>query len=227
MASILVVEDEANLSRFIELELQHEGYSVTIANDGTNGYELAQKNHYDLILLDVMLPGKNGFEFCTDLRKTSNIPIIMLTARDEMADKIAGLDYGANDYITKPFAIEELLARIRSTLRSSQTKTSRTTSQIISVNGLSLDPVSFLAKNGDQVINLTKKEFLLLKSLMQNKNNVQSREQLLKAISSDNQHDDSNIIDVFIRYLRNKLESNGLPKFITTVRGIGYVVREN
>lgn len=225
MQSILVVEDEIYLSRFIELELQHEGYNVTVANDGLEGYNLAIKNNYNLILLDLMLPSMNGLDFCRKFREKFQTPIIMLTAKEEILDKVTGLDLGANDYMTKPFSIEEVLARIRVCLRNTATPQKEESKEVI-VNELSLNPATFLVYKGDEQIIFTKKEFLLLQVLMENKNEVQTREKLLQAVWNETQHEDSNVVDVFVRYVRNKLSEKGLSKFITTIRGIGYVVRE-
>lgn len=226
MSSLLIVEDEVYLSRFIELELTHAGYRVTVANDGAEGFRLAQETPFDLILLDLMLPGMNGFDFCKAFRAFSQTPIIMLTAKDEISDKIDGLDLGANDYITKPFAIEEVLARIRSCLRTVSRPPAREPA-LLTVNGLTLDPVSFTVQKDGSLIELTKKEFLILQMLMEHKNQVQTRKQLLKTVWNEEQGGDSNLVDVFISYLRNKLTEHGLPKFITTIRGLGYVIRED
>lgn len=227
MANILVVEDEANLSRFIELELIHEGYTVTVINDGAEAYNIATEKRFDLILLDLMLPGMNGLEFCRRIRSRSMVPIIMISAKDDLMDKVSGLDTGANDYITKPFAIEELLARVRSLLRSSKAASRQMASNELTINGLTVNSATYQASYNDNYISLTKKEFLLLRHMMENKNIVLSRERLVKEVWKENVHDDSNVVDVFIRYLRNKLRATGCPDMITTVRGIGYVIRED
>lgn len=226
MNQILIVEDEVYLSRFIEMELQHEGYTVTIANDGQDGYNKALENDFDLILLDIMLPGMNGLEFCRKLRQRSETPIIMLTAKDEIMDKVTGLDIGANDYITKPFAIEEVLARIRAVIRSGKNKEQDQQTEL-SIQDLRLNPTTFQVYRGNREIKLTKKEFLLLKTLMENKNVVMTREKLLRDVWNESFHEDSNVVDVFIRYLRNKIEEKGSTKMISTIRGVGYVIRED
>jgi len=226
MNKILVVEDEVYLSRFIELELEHEGYEVTVSNDGLQGYNNALENNYDLLLLDIMLPGMNGQEICRKIRQKSDTPIIMLTAKDEIMDKVTGLDIGANDYITKPFAIEEVLARVRAAIRSQGAKNRKIENEII-LDDIKLNPITFQVFRGSKEISLTKKEFLLLKVLMENTNVVMTREKLLKDVWNEAYHEDSNVVDVFIRYLRNKIEEKGAPKLITTVRGVGYVIRKS
>lgn len=227
MFTILVVEDEIYLSRFLELELQHEGYEVTVANDGLVGYTLAKEKKFDLILLDLMLPSMNGLEICQKLRETSDLPIIILTAKEDINDKVTGLDLGANDYITKPFAIEELLARIRATLRDQKKIKNQQNKKELKVCGITLNPNTFQVFLKDQKVSLTKKEFLLLQTLMENKNIALSREQLGEQIWKDKYKGESNIVDVFIRYIRNKLEAAGGKDIITTIRGIGYVIRED
>lgn len=227
MLKILIIEDEIYISRFLELELKHEGFEVTVANDGLEGYTKAKEGQFDLILLDIMLPTMNGMEICQKIRETSEVPIIMVTAKEDITDKVAGLDLGADDYITKPFAIEELLARIRATLRHKKSAKSQPAAKEIKVQNLTLNPISFEVLLNNQKITLTKKEFLLLKTLMENKNIVLSREQLGELIWKEKYSGDSNVVDVFIRYLRNKLEVAGGKKIITTIRGIGYVIRED
>ena len=226
MSKILIIEDEVYLSRFIELELQHEGYEVNVANDGLQGYNMALEVPYDLIILDLMLPGMNGHEVCRKLRQKSEVPIIMLTAKDEIMDKVTGLDIGANDYITKPFAIEEVLARVRASIRSQGVKESAADSELL-VRNIRLNSQTFQVFKGEKEVKLTKKEFLLLKVLMQNLNFVMTREKLLKDVWNEAYHEDSNVVDVFIRYIRNKIEDIDSPKLISTVRGVGYVIRED
>lgn len=226
MARILIVEDEVNLARFEELELHHEGYDVVVCNEGLEGYKVASEEKFDLILLDLMLPGLNGLEICRKLRQSGNfVPIIMVSAKGETMDKVTGLDVGANDYIAKPYAIEELLARIRATIRNSEAQRSNK-NKSITVCGLTLDPVTFtLTKNNKKIV-LTKKEFMLLQLLMERKNVVTSRSEIFETIWGDQSDTESNVVDVFIRYLRAKIEDPDGPRIITTIRGIGYVIRE-
>ena len=177
---ILLIEDEAKLARFVELELKYEGYEVTVCHDGREGFDEFQKNQYNLILLDLMLPGLNGIEICRRIRKSSDIPIIMLTAKDEVIDKVAGLDSGADDYVTKPFAIEELLARMRVALKRARPETM--VKNIFSCGDLVIDSDKHLVKVGENVIDLTKKEYDLLLYLLKSKNIVLSREQILNQV---------------------------------------------
>ena len=225
---ILIVEDEEKIARFIELELSFEGYVVEKASDGRTGLALAQEKHFDLIALDLMLPGLNGLAVLRRIRQTSSVPIILLTARDSTMDKVSGLDAGANDYITKPFAIEELLARIRAVLRN-QGKThenEKAPSNILAVEDLRINLDSREVQVGDTLIELTKKEFDLLAHLMENKGMVLSREVLLDSVWGYDFIGESNAVDVYIRYLRAKLEVPFDKKFIRTIRGVGYVIRD-
>lgn len=226
---ILIVEDEEKLARFIELELTFEGYTVEKAADGRTGLALAQSKHFDLIALDIMLPGLNGLEVLRRIRQTSSVPVIMLTARDDTMDKVAGLDGGANDYITKPFAIEELLARIRAVLRNNSSavkNNSKNTEHIYSSGALRLNLDSREVWVGDHSVDLTKKEFDLLAYLMQNKGLVMSRDRLLDSVWGYDFVGETNAIDVYIRYLRAKIEEPFGLKFIQTIRGVGYIIRE-
>ena len=225
---ILIVEDEEKLARFVELELTFEGYVVEKAADGRTGLALAQSKPFDLIALDVMLPGLNGFEVLRRIRQTSSVPIILLTARDDTMDKVAGLDGGANDYITKPFAIEELLARIRVVLRNSGTvkESVKNTDRTISAGDLKLNLDSREVWVGSEPVDLTKKEFDLLAYLLQNKGLVMSRDRLLDSVWGYDFVGETNAIDVYIRYLRAKIEEPFGLKFIQTIRGVGYIIRE-
>lgn len=228
MSNILIIEDEVNLSRFMELELTHEGHTVTVCHDGLEAYNMVNEKKFDLILLDLMLPGMNGLEFCRRVRgRSCEVPIIMVSAKDDVMDKVSGLDTGANDYICKPFAIEELLARVRALLRDAYAKSHKPSPNEITIHNLTINSTTYQATYKDNYVNLTKKEFLLLRHLMVNKNIVHSREQLLKDVWKDNVPEESNVVDVFIRYIRNKIKEMGCPDIITTVRGIGYVVRED
>lgn len=225
MKRILLVEDEEKLARFIELELDYEGYEVVKAFDGRKGLELARSQPFDLILLDIMLPSINGIEVLRRIKRESNVPVILLTARDAVMDKVAGLDGGADDYITKPFAIEELLARIRVLLRKNSRHDEKE-GQLLVSGSLSLDPVRRLVKVKDQEVTLTKREFDLLHYLLANKEIVLERSRLLEEIWGYDYDGESNTLDVYIRYLRAKLEEPFGIKLIHTVRGVGYVAKD-
>ena len=229
---ILIVEDEEKIARFVELELMHEGYLVDKAVNGREVLSAAQNGGYDLMLLDIMLPELSGFEVLRRLRKTSALPVILLTARDEVMDKVAGLDGGADDYITKPFAIEELLARIRLVLKKSGRHAASTSqegsqaSQVVTFGELCLDERRHEVYYGDQVIELTNREFDLLKILLENKNTVMTRDILLSQVCGYDYMGETNVIDVYVRYLRSKIDERFGIKMIQTVRGVGYVIRE-
>ncbi|MFD2829303.1 response regulator transcription factor [Corticicoccus populi] len=223
MKHILVVEDELNLSRFIELELTHEGYEVTLSADGEDGLKKALAYDYDCILLDLMMPELNGLEVCRRLRKTKNTPIIMITAKGETYDKVIGLDYGADDYIVKPFEIEELLARIRVILRRSPVP--EDTSDTIEIHGITIDHSAYRVTIDNNELELTKTEYELLYLLAQNVGIVLRREQILEHVWGYESEVETNVVDVYIRYLRNKLKPFDKHKVIETVRGVGYVIR--
>ena len=224
MQKILIVDDEEKIARFVELELKHEGYEVEKAFDGRKGLELAESNEYNLIVLDIMLPGINGIEILRRIRKTSDVPVIMLTARDAVMDKVSGLDMGADDYITKPFAIEELLARIRVILRKNASAGGKT--QVLHCKGITLDADRFKVTFNGVPVELTAKEFALLQTLMQNKNIVMSRDSLLADVWGYDYMGETNVVDVYVRYLRQKIDEKFSTKIITTVRGVGYVIKE-
>ncbi|KEI87628.1 response regulator transcription factor [Clostridium botulinum] len=225
MVKILIVEDEEKLSRFIELELRHEGYEIVKANNGRTGLEIAEKGEADLVLLDIMLPEINGLEVLRRLRRTSDIPIIMLTARDAVMDKVSGLDAGADDYITKPFAIEELLARIRTALKK-RIVTVKKDKDIIRCGLLSLDKMRHKVMYDSTEIELTNREFNLLQILMENKNIVLTRSILMEKVCGYDYLGETNVIDVYIRFLRTKIDDAFKVKIITTVRGVGYVIKD-
>ena len=225
MGKILIIEDEEKIARFLELELEFEGYQVDKAFNGRDGLELAQTCPFDLILLDIMLPGLNGIEVLRRLRQFTDIPIILLTARDTVIDKVAGLDGGANDYVTKPFAIEELLARIRAALRKRAAKGSKPSSMLVS-GVLTIDVLSREARVNNELIDLTKREFDVLHYLLLNKNIVIERETLLEKIWGYDFTGGTNAVDVYIRYLRAKIEEPFGLKFIYTVRGVGYMIKD-
>lgn len=227
MEKILIIEDESKIARFIELELKHEGYFVDISYDGRDGLELALNNEYDLIILDVMLPSLNGMEVLRRIRNTSDISVIMLSAKGDITDKVMGLDIGADDYISKPFAIEELLARIRVCIKRKNTKRiDEENDDKLNVGKLCIDIKKHIVSYDNVDIELTKKEFDLLKYLMENKNTVISREKVLENIWGYDYFGDTNVVDVYIRYLRNKIDNKFNVKIISTVRGVGYVVKE-
>ena len=221
---ILIVEDEAALARFVELELAHEGYEVDKAPDGREGLEKLESGAYDLALLDIMLPGLNGLEVLRRARRTVDTPVIMLTARDSVMDKVTGLDTGAEDYVTKPFEIEELLARIRAALRKGVRR--QAASHVLSAGPLTLDVEHYAAAWDGQPIELTHREFTLLKVLMENQGIVLSRNTLMERVWGYDYMGETNIVDVYVRYLRGKIDDVYGVKLIHTVRGVGYVLRE-
>lgn len=222
-AHILLIEDEIKLARFIELELNSEGYRITVAHDGMAGLILARESSPDLVILDWMLPGLTGVEVCRRLRTTGNkVPVIMLTARDEVQDRVAGLNAGADDYVVKPFSIEELLARVRAHLRRQQ----EDDQDVLQFADLSLNRRTREVFRGQRAIELTVKEFDLLEYLLSHPRQVYARDQILEHVWGYDFIGDSNIIEVYIRYLRLKLEENNEKRLIQTVRGVGYVLRE-
>lgn len=225
---ILIIEDEKQLARFVSLELEHEGYSVQVRHDGRSGLEAAISQDWDMILLDLMLPELDGFEVARRLRNEKQTPITMMTARESTMDKVAALDIGADDYITKPFAIEELLARFRANFRrqdreiQKRKKTDGTTFRDLTINKKNRQ-----VERGGEVIDLTKREYDLLATLMKNVNDVVTREQLVQNVWGYDEGTETNVVDVYIRYLRNKLDQDGKDSYIQTVRGLGYMLREN
>ena len=224
MERILIVEDEEAIARFVELELRHEGYDVGKAADGRTGLELALSGQYDLVLLDIMLPLLSGMEVIRRLRTESQIPVIMLTARDTVMDKVSGLDMGADDYITKPFAIEELLARIRTALRKRpQTVLS---SERLTCGPVVMDVARHQVTCQGNPVDLTSREFDVLKLMMENQQIVLSRDTFLAKVLGYDYMGETNVVDVYIRYLRSKLDDAYGLDLIHTVRGVGYVLRE-
>ena len=221
---ILIVEDEEKLARFIELELLHEGYAVEKAADGRDGLEKAQAGGVDLVLLDVMLPGMSGMELLRRLRRASDVPVIMVTARDAVMDKVTGLDMGADDYITKPFEIEELLARIRAALRKRGGAAQG--AEGLTCGALALDPARHTVAYNGAPIELTHREFTLLQMLMENQSIVLTRDQILEHVWGYDFMGETNVVDVYIRYLRAKIDDAFGVKLIHTVRGVGYVLRK-
>lgn len=221
MKKILIIEDEKNISSFVKMELEFEGYSTVVEEDGKDGLNTALKENFDLILLDLMLPTLNGLEICRRLKKEKDTPIIMLSARDSVMDKVTGLQVGADDYIAKPFAIEELLARIQVVFRRDKNNSS----QNLKFKDLTIDSDSYVVKKGGQDLSLTNKEYELLLYLVQHKDKVVSRNTLLENVWGYDYEPETNIVDVYIRYLRNKLNSEDKEKYIQTVRYVGYVMR--
>ncbi|MGG4492472.1 response regulator transcription factor [Brevibacillus reuszeri] len=225
MKKILLIEDEKNMARFIELELCHEAFHITVAYDGKVGLELALKDEWDVILLDLMLPGVDGLEVCQKIRTVKKTPIIMLTARDSITDRVSGLDSGADDYIPKPFAIEELLARMRVVFRRQEEQEVVQRAMLV-YKELQVNLDARLVKKGDQVIDLTKREYDLLITFMKNMNRVLARDMLLDNVWGFEAAVETNVVDVYVRYLRNKIDTPKEPSYIQTVRGIGYVMRK-
>jgi len=221
---ILIVEDEKQMSMFIEMELTHEGYEVDKAYDGREGLEKVENKEYDLVLLDIMIPSLNGIEVCRRIRQFSNVPIIMLTAKSDILDKVLGLDVGANDYLTKPFAIEELLARIRVHTRENVLKNKL---DEIKVKDIVMNNITHEVWRAGREIQLTNKEYNLLKMLLINKNIVLTRDKLIEEAWGYDYAGDTNLVDVFIRYIRSKIDDGFDDKLITTIRGVGYVIKDN
>lgn len=227
MAKILIVEDETKIARFVELELKYEGYEVETALDGRVGLEKALNDNIDLIILDIMLPGLSGIEVCRRIRQEGKqVPIIMLTAKDDVTDKVAGLDMGADDYMTKPFAIEELLARIRVALNRHNKNSSTTKTDILTLGKLKFNLTSHSAYYGEEELSFTKKEYELLEYLIRNKNIALSREQLLNNVWEYEYMGDTNVVDVYIRYIRQKIDDRFGIHLISTVRGVGYIIKD-
>lgn len=225
-SKILIIEDEEKISRFLELELSHEGYLVEKAADGREGLDLALAGGFDIMLLDLMLPGLNGLEIIRRLRRVSDVPVIMLTARDDVMDKVSGLDMGADDYVTKPFAIEELLARIRVTLRKHERAEPAETHQLITCGELCLDSSAHSVQYAGNSVELTKKEFDMLELLLKNKNIVLSRDTIIERVWGYDYMGETNVVDVYVRYLRSKIDDVfGVP-LVQTVRGVGYVIKD-
>lgn len=231
MSRILIIEDEKNLARFVELELEHENYEVEVCFNGRTGLEVALEKDWDIILLDLMLPQLNGLEVCRRIRQVKDTPIIMMTARDSIIDRVSGLDHGADDYIVKPFAIEELLARLRALLRrvkidqADDTKAEKEAQGTVQYKDLTIEKDNRVVRRGDTVLELTKREYDLLLTLMENVNIVLSRDVLLRKVWGYDSSIETNVVDVYIRYLRNKIDVKGQESYIQTVRGSGYVMR--
>ncbi|MHC1681748.1 MAG: response regulator transcription factor [Clostridiaceae bacterium] len=222
---ILIIEDEVKIARFLELELNYEGYQVEKAHDGREGFNKFREGDFQLILLDIMLPLMNGMEVLRRIRQSSQVPIIMLTAKDETMDKVSGLDMGADDYVTKPFEIEELLARIRVALKR-KAGVQNTVSNTLKMNDLTVDLEKYTASYSNEEIELTKREFDLLTYLLENKNIALSRDRIVEKVWGYDYLGDTNVVDVYIRYLRSKIDDKYNVKLIHTVRGVGYIIKD-
>ena len=222
---ILLVEDEEKLARMVEMELQYEGYEVDKAPDGRTGLDKALTGQFDLVLLDIMLPALSGMEVLRRLRRESRVPVIMLTARDTVVDKVSGLDMGADDYVTKPFAIEELLARIRAALRKRPAQAEEA-APLLTAGPLSMDTERHEVTVNGQAVTLTRREFDLLRCLLEHKEKVLTREALLDQVWGFDFAGETNAVDVYIRFLRSKIDEQFGVKLIHTVRGVGYTIRE-
>ncbi|TCJ04999.1 response regulator transcription factor [Cytobacillus praedii] len=225
--SILVVEDEEKIARLLEIELEYEGYTVTKAMDGLDALALCRKQDWDLILLDVMLPGLSGIELLRRIRAyDSHTPVLLLTAKSSVEDKVSGLDLGANDYITKPFQIEELLARVRAALRFKRKEQIEDETDWLTLADLKLNEKTREVVRGEDAIELTPREFDLLVYFMHNKRQVLNRDQIIEAVWGYDFLGDTNVVDVYIRYVRKKIDAINKPTLIHTIRGVGYVLKE-
>ena len=226
---IFIVEDERRIARFLQMELEHEGFETEIEDNGRRAYERIIQGDFDLVLLDVMLPEMDGLTICQKVRELSDIPIIMLTARDEVDDKVKGLDIGADDYVTKPFAVPELLARMRAALRK-PTKNGAdgdtSSGEVLKLKNITMNIARHEVMVDNESVELTKKEFDLLEYLIRNKRSVLSRDQILSQVWGYDYMGDTNVVDVYIRYLRAKLDDKFNEKYIHTMRGVGYVVKD-
>lgn len=225
---IFIVEDEHRIARFLQIELEHEGYDTAIEENGLRAFERIAQEDYDLVLLDIMLPDMDGMTICRKVREISNIPIIMLTARDDVEDKVHGLDLGADDYITKPFAIQELLARVRNALRKHKNGESDIdiNGERLQVKDMVMYPSRYEVMVQGEEVQLTKKEYALLEYMLRNKRNVLTRDQILQEVWGYDYTGDTNVVDVYIRYLRAKIDDHFHQKYIYTVRGVGYAIKE-
>ena len=222
---VLIVEDEARIARFLQMELEHEGFEAEPESNGTRAYERIIQEKFDIVLLDVMLPGMDGIEICRRVREISNVPIIMLTARDAVEDRVEGLDIGADDYMTKPFAVPELIARLNNALRR-RDLAEGDPSDRLTVKNLVMFLSRYEVQVDGEIVALTKREYDLLEYLLRNKRTVLTRDQILQEVWGFDYTGETNVVDVYIRYLRAKLDDRFHQKYIYTVRGVGYVVRD-
>ena len=225
-SKIFIVEDERPISRLLQLTLEREGFKTAAEFNGRRAYERILQEKYDLVLLDVMLPEMDGMEICKRVREVSDVPIIMLTARDEIRDKVEGLDLGADDYMTKPFAAEELLARIRGVIRRHNERVRAAEETRYVVKNMILYPERYEVTVNGTLVELTHKEYELLKYLVENKRNVLSRDQILQTVWGYDFIGDTNVVDVYISYLRSKIDERFGEKYIYTTRGVGYAIRD-
>ena len=223
---IFIVEDERRIARYLQMELEHEGFQAESEDNGRRAFERIIQGDYALVLLDVMLPEMDGMTICRKVRELSDVPIIMLTARDEIEDKVSGLDLGADDYLTKPFAIQELLARIRAALSKHAPQKEEPAGEVLMVRNLRLYPSRYEVLVGEESVELTKKEYSLLEYLLRNKRTVLTRDQILQQVWGYDYVGDTNVVDVYIRYLRAKLDDHFGEKYIYTMRGVGYVIKD-
>ena len=222
---VRIVEDEARIARFLQMELEHEGFEAETESNGTRAYERIIQEKFDIVLLDVMLPGMDGIEICRRVREISNVPIIMLTARDAVEDRVEGLDIGADDYMTKPFAVPELIARLNNALRR-RDLAEGDPSDRLTVKNLVMFLSRYEVQVDGEIVALTKREYDLLEYLLRNKRTVLTRDQILQEVWGFDYTGETNVVDVYIRYLRAKLDDRFHQKYIYTVRGVGYVVRD-
>lgn len=230
-ARIFIVEDERRIARFLQIELEHEGYVTETEDNGLRAFSRIMQEDYDLVLLDLMLPDMDGMTICRRVRQVSDVPIIMLTARDDrddIEDKVNGLDNGADDYMTKPFAIQELLARIRNALRKPRADGRKINpeGERLQIRNLVMYPSRYEVRVKGEDVQLTKKEYLLLEYLLRNKRNVLTRDQILQEVWGYDYTGDTNVVDVYIRYLRAKIDDKFQEKYIFTVRGVGYAIKD-
>jgi two-component system response regulator MprA len=219
---ILIIEDDSAILKVLQRSLSYEGYTVDIATDGRTGLNLARDHHPDLVILDWMLPGMDGLEVCRRLRLQGGLPILMLTAKDTIQDRVQGLDAGADDYIVKPFNLDELTARIRALLRRTQTERN----QVYQFADLTMDTSSRQVTRGKRQVPLTAKEYELLELFLRHPRQVLTREVIFDRVWGYDFGGESNVLEVYIRYLRQKLEAEDEPRLIYTVRSVGYVLRE-
>jgi two-component system response regulator MprA len=220
-SDVLVVDDDPKITSLLRRALRAEGYEVRTAHGGAEALARVREREPDLVVLDWLMPGIDGLEVCRRLRETSDVPILMLTARDETADRVRGLDSGADDYLVKPFALDELLARVRALLRRREQRERR----VLRYADLALDLTSRTATRGERPIELTTREFELLRYFLQHPEEVLAQEQILRRVWEGQFDNESNVLHVYVGYLRNKLEAGGEPRLIHTVRGVGYVLR--
>lgn len=222
MVQVLIVEDDSGIAEFLRLELEHEGYAILHTADGRTALEIFEKAAPDIVLLDIMLPQLNGLEVLRRIRKTSKTPVIMLTARGDTFDKVSGLDSGADDYLAKPFEIEELLARMRAVLRRNNAREITP----LKLRGIALNPNSMEVTVNKERVMLSKTEYLLLKTLLEHKNTVLSRDTIISTVWGEDHYIDENSVDVYVRYLRAKIDDRTSEEYISTVRGVGYIMRD-